>query len=313
MLPPEVPQQFIPIRGTQPSGAILVYHPMLLGGAQVRFYDSKAGIDVTQDVTVFVPIAEGAVPVGWDHATEAAMALSDLEQMPAEGAQFSTLPVAAGKAKSYEAWNKDFSGWLFRNQKVDLFKSPGTKEVSKPGESERDFRVRLQQSGREQRDTQSASLRQKYAPKIATLQDRIRRAQQMVERQQVESRSSQLQAAISVGATILGAFLGRKTVSATNIGKATTAIRGAGRAIKESQDVGQAQENMEALQQQLADLEAQFKAETESLAAATDPLTEKLETLSLKPTKTNIAVKLVALAWTPHWQDAKGLMSPAWQ
>ena len=70
---------------------------------------------------------------------------------------------------------------------------------------------------------------------------------------------------------------------------------------------------MEALQQQLADLEAQFKAETESLAAATDPLTEKLETLSLKPTKTNIAVKLVALAWTPHWQDAKGLLSPAWQ
>ena len=57
----------------------------------------------------------------------------------------------------------------------------------------------------------------------------------------------------------LGAFLGRKTISATNIGRATTAIRGAGRAIKESKDVGQAEENVSALQQQLADLEAQFK------------------------------------------------------
>ena len=135
----------------------------------------------------------------------------------------------------------------------------------------------------------------------------------MVERQQTESRSSQLQTAISVGATILGAFLGRKAISATNIGKATTAIRGASRAIKESQDVGQAQENMEALQQQLAALEAQFKAETESLAAATDPLTEKLEAVSLKPTKTNIAVKLIALAWMPNWQDTKGKSSPAWR
>ena len=135
----------------------------------------------------------------------------------------------------------------------------------------------------------------------------------MVERQQTESRSNQLQAAISVGATILGAFLGRKTISATTIGKATTAIRGAGRAIKESQDVGQAQENMNALQQQLAALEAQFKTETDELIASINPLTEKLETVSLKPTKTNIAVKLVALAWTPHWQDTKGVSSPAWR
>ena len=312
LLPPDVPQQFIPIRGAQPSGSRLVYQPMLLGGAQVRFSDSKAGIDVTEDVTVLAPITEGAVPVDWDHATDAALALSDLEQVPAEGAQFSAPPAVAGKAKNYEAWGKDFSGWIFRNQKVELLRSPSTKEASRPGESERDFRVRLQQTGREQRDTQSDSLRKKYAPKMTALQDRIRRAEQMVERQQTESRSSQLQAAISVGATILGAFMGRKTISATTIGKATTAIRGAGRAIKESQDVGQAQENMQALQQQLADLEAQFKAETDALAAATDPLNEKLDTLSLKPTKANIAVKLVALAWVPHWQDGTGTLLSAW-
>jgi hypothetical protein len=313
MLSPGVPQQFIPIRGEQPTGSLLVYQPMLLGGAQVRFSDSKAGVDVTRNVTVLAPITDGAVAVEWDHAAEVALALSDLEQAPAEGAQFANLPVAASKAKSYEAWSKDFSGWLFRNQKVDLLRSPSTKEFSKPEESERDFRVRQQQSGREQRDIQSESLRQKYASKITSLHDRIRRAQQMVERQQTESRSSQIQAAISVGATILGAFLGRKTISATNIGKATTAIRGAGRAIKESQDVGQAEENASVLQQQLADLEAQFKAETELLAAATDPLSEKLDTLSLKPTKTNIAVKLVALAWTPSWQDRTGVLTAAWR
>ncbi|MDP1767364.1 MAG: ATP-binding protein [Nitrospirota bacterium] len=312
LLPPDVPQQFIPIRGAQPGGSRLVYQPMLLGGAHVRFSDSKAGIDVTQDVTVLAPITEGAVPVDWDHATEAALALSDLEQVPVEGAAFEAPPVAAGKAKNYEAWGKDFSGWLFRTQNVELLRSPSTKESSRPGESERDFRVRLQQTGREQRDAQSDSLRKRYAPKIAALQDRIRRAEHMVERQQTESRSSQLQAAISFGATILGAFMGRKTISASTIGKATTAIRGAGRAIKESQDVGQAEDNAAALQQQLVDLEAQFKAETESLAAATDPLTEALDRVSLKPTKANIVVRLVALAWTPYWRDGQGTVTPAW-
>jgi hypothetical protein len=313
MLPPDVPQHFIPIRGSQPSGSALIYQPMLLGASRVRVSDSKAGVDVTQDVTVLAPISDGAVAVDWDHAIEADLAIADLEPSPSDGPQFGEVPSPASKAKNYEAWNRDFAGWLFRTQKVDLFKSPSTKDVSKPGESERDFRVRLQQSGREARDKQSDSLRRKYAPKIAALQDRIRRAGQMVERQQAESRSSQMQAAISVGASILGAFLGRKTISAANIGRATTAIRGAGRAIKESGDVGQAEENVSALRQQLADLETQFKTESDALAAATDPLNEKLERVSLKPTKANISVKLVALAWTPHWRDGKGILTQSWQ
>jgi len=312
IVPPDVPQHFVPLRGSKPDGNELVYVPMLLGSSQIRFTETKSGIDATQDVTILTPMTDGAVAVDWNHATIADLSLSDLEQGPEDDAQFLPLPAIAGKAKSYADWNKDFGGWLFRTQKVDLMKSPATKEVSTPDESERDFRVRLQQSGREQRDKGAESLRQKYAPKIATLQDRIRRAEQMKERQQAESRSSQVQAAISVGASILGAFLGRKTISATNIGRATTAIRGAGRAVKESQDVGRAEENVEALQQQLAVLEAQFKSESESLAAATDPLNEKFESIAIRPTKSNIAIKLVTLAWTPYWRDGRGALTQAW-
>ncbi|BFU92379.1 MAG: ATP-binding protein [Nitrospira sp.] len=312
MLPPDVPQHFVPLRGSKPEGSGLVYAPMLLGSSQIRFSDSKSGIDSTQDVTMLVPIADGPVAVDWDKATGAEMALSDLEREPEEGVQFLALATSAGKARSYADWNKDFGGWLFRTQKMELFRSPSTKDVSKPGESERDFRVRLQQTGREQRDRGAETLRRKYASKIATLQERIRRAELAREKQQAESRSSQVQAAISVGASILGAFLGRKAISVSNIGRATTAIRSAGRVMKESQDVGVADENVAALQQQLADLEAQFKSESEAVASATDPLNEKLETISIKPTKANIAVKLVTLAWTPHWRDASGGLTPAW-
>ncbi len=313
MLPPDIPQHFVPLRGSKPEGSELVYAPMLLGSSQTRFSDSKSGVDSTQDVTVLAPIADGAVAVEWDKATAAELAVADLERDPEEGGQFLAVPASAGKAKSYADWSKDFCGWLFRTQKVELFKSPSTKEVSKPGESERDFRVRLQQTGREQRDKGADALRQKYASKIATLQDRIRRAELAKEKQQAESRSSQVQAAISVGASILGAFMGRKTISASNLGRATTAVRSAGRVLKESKDVGVAEENVAALQQQLADLESQFKSESEVLASATDPLNEKLDTISIKLTKSNIAVKLVALAWTPHWRDSNGQLTAAWQ
>ncbi|HJT21390.1 MAG TPA: DUF87 domain-containing protein, partial [Nitrospira sp.] len=219
LLPADVPQYFVPLRGKKPEGNQLVYAPMLLASAQVRFVDGKNGIESTRDVTVLTTVSDGPVSVDWDRAVSAEIVLSDLEREPADGAQFLPLPAAAGKAKNYAEWSKDFSGWLFRTQKMELLRSPSAKELSQPGESERDFRVRLQQAGREQRDKATEALRRKYAPKIAALQDRIRRAEQQKEKQQAESRSSQMQAAISVGASILGAFLGRKTLSATNIGR----------------------------------------------------------------------------------------------
>ena len=312
ILPPDVPQHFLPIRGTKPEGGELIYVPMLLASSHVHFADDKSGIETTQEVMVLVPMSEGAATVNWEKAAPAPMSVADLEQAPQGEARFVEPPPATGKAKNYETWNKEFAGWLYRTQKLELFKSPSAAQLSNPGESERDFRLRLQQSGREQRDKGADSLRRKYAPKIAALQERVRRAEQQREKQQTEARSSQVQAAISVGASILGAFLGRKTISATNIGRATTVIRGAGRVLKESQDVSMAQENVAALQQQLADLEAQFKSESEALAAASDPLQEKLQPVSLKPAKADITVKLVTLAWTPHWRSSDGSMAPAW-
>jgi hypothetical protein len=83
--------------------------------------------------------------------------------------------------------------------------------------------------------------------------------------------------------------------------------------LKETQDVGRAKESVEAVEQAAADLDAQFKAEADALAASTDPLTEALETISLKPTRQNISVRLVALAWAPCWRDAAGALTPAWE
>ena len=117
---------------------------------------------------------------------------------------------------------------------------------------------------------------------------------------------------ITFGSTILGAFLSRKRLSATNIGKAATAVRGAGRTMKQSADVARAEENVEALQQQLVDLEAKFQADLQSLESKIDPQTEQLETVDIKPKKTDIKVGQVALAWAPYWvQDDQ--QTPAWK
>lgn len=298
VLPPDVPQYFAPVRGARPE--TVVYRPVLFGAARVRVSDAKAGIDVTQDLAYVTPIADAPVAVEWEKARAAGFAASDLEQTPQEQSRFAPLPAAATKARHYDAWKKDFTNWLSRTYKVEVFRSPSSEETSRPGESERDFRVRLQHTAHERRDRAAQKLRDKYAPKIAALQERRRRAEQAVEREAEQAQHSKIQTAFAIGATLLEAFTGRKAVKASTIGKATTAIRGAGRAVRDAQDVARARENVEAIDRQIAELEARFRAEADQLAAAVDPLTERLEVIALKPARSGVSVQLVALVWMPE-------------
>jgi hypothetical protein len=83
--------------------------------------------------------------------------------------------------------------------------------------------------------------------------------------------------------------------------------------MKESQDAARAGNTIEALKGQLQDLEDEFRTEADALAAKRDPLTETLVTIAIKPNKSNIAIKLITLAWAPHWKDPSGKLTPAWQ
>ena len=79
------------------------------------------------------------------------------------------------------------------------------------GESERDFRIRLQLEARTARDEAVDAVRKKYAPKQAALAERLRRAEQAVERETQQASDQKMQTAVSVGATLLALF-GRKAV-----------------------------------------------------------------------------------------------------
>lgn len=256
-------------------------------------------------------ITDNAVPVDWAAAEELAITANDLEKNPTK-ADYAPCAPAASQVKNYANWAKDFTTWIQNTRKMALLRSPSLNQFSKPGEEERDFRIRFQQATREARDGAAEKLRAKYAPKIAALQERLRRAEAAREREADQAKRAKLDTIISFGSTLLGAFLGRKAVSASTVGKAATTMRSAGRAMGQASDVTRAEETVEAVQQQLQDLEAQFQTEVNAVTSTGDLTTEMLETVDLLPTRTNINVRLVALVWLPFSRDAIGVMNPAY-
>ncbi len=285
----------------------------MFGTAQVHFSDVKSGIDTQDDSTAFTEITDDPIPVNWDNAHDADFSISDFEKAPQDPSQFATLPPTASKARSYDTWSKAYATWLYGSKKFELMKSPTYKQFSKPGESERDFRIRLAQAVREQRDDMIGKLKQKYQAKIDALDEKVRVAQQSVDREAAQKKQQEMQTVISVGSTLLGAFLGTKALGTGTVGRATTAARSAERIMKEGQDVDRAKETVAAHQQELDEIQKEFKAETDELAAKTDPATEQLEKISIRPAKKDIIVKLVGLAWLPYWQSTDGKTIAAWQ
>jgi hypothetical protein len=124
------------------------------------------------------------------------------------------------------------------------------------------------QKTREQRDAAVEKLRTQYAPKLRKLEEKVRNSEQVVQREEGQARGAKVQTAISAGATILDALLGRK-VSRTSMGRATTTARGAQRAMQQEEDVRAAKEDLEAAQAEYERLEQELAGKIAEIQAQT--------------------------------------------
>ena len=299
VLPPSVAQYFLPTRQTTP----ITYHPRLLGIASIYYADAKLGVQSTHNVNYLATFAGGVITLDWEHAAPTDYTQEDLDPAPAsvgsDNHAFADVPPELSAGKHFDLWKKQLADALFRRECLQLLRSPTLDELSLPNEKENAFRTRLAQRAREMRDAASEKLRLKYAPKLAALEERIRKANQTIAVQQEQSAAAKTSTFMSVGTAILGAFLGRKIMSAGNVSKAASAARGFNRQSKESSDVARAQESAAALLEQRELLETQFQADVDAATSRFDPTTEELETLAIKPKKSNITIKALVLAWEP--------------
>ncbi|MGD9721681.1 MAG: ATP-binding protein [Pirellulales bacterium] len=297
LVPPEAGECFMPRRGPAPDDQPLVYRPTLFGSARLHYVDAKAGVDTWQDVLRIVPLAEQAEDQVWDSATELEKDFADFETQPTAGAQFAPAPAEALRGKSYARWQKELAAHLYTKERLKLWTAPGLKEYSKVGESEAEFRIRVQQRAREERDEAVDELRKKFATKHEALEDKIRRAHQRIEREKSQFHGQAMQTVVSIGSSILRAVLGRKWLSQSNVRGATTAAGSASRTARQRGDIAAAEAQLESLTKKRAELDTQLAAEVAKLSTATD--TAALTEYEVRPRKTDIAVQKVALAWVP--------------
>lgn len=307
--PPEVEVRYLPAR---PGVNKLVYRPALLGRARVHFVKSTLGGIDHWSTLARISILRGDLPEDvWEQAEELAVSGETLREEPEPSAEFSTLPADLLQAKQYKRWATDLKNALYRNERLVIWRCQTLKEYSRPGETEADFRVRLRQATHEHRDVEIEKLRKKYATKYASIEGKIRTAEERVAREQSQAKQATLSSAISIGSSLLGALFGRKLASRTNVSKVSTSARSMGRASQQREDVDRAKERLEELHQELAELESKCEDEIAGLEERWTVDNLELDSSEIQPRKSDIEVAPIQLVWTPWRLSDDGFAEPA--
>jgi len=296
VVPPDVREVFLSPEAEHAADSAAVWRPALLGLAGLHYVRVSLGVDVWQDVAVLSPIRDALATDPWDGAEELP-GIPKLDQPAPVSARYGPLPARAMGAKERRRWASQLKAWLFRERPLRLYRIPALKLTSNPGESEAEFRVRVREEARTSRDAAVAKVREKYSRKVDSLEGKLATARNRLDREQSQYDSQRLESAVSLGSTVLGALLGRRTVTSS---RAATAARQVGRAATQRDDVQRAERSIEELTEQLKQIEVELGEKLDQVRSdrAVDAL--EIEEFTLSPRKSEIGVELVALAWAPE-------------
>ena len=275
----------------------MVFEPWLAGSATVRFYNSSRNIDELKQCDLRLYLDRSFSAADWKDAEPLEVDIDDCPDSAPGESSFYELPELFSSIKDLRNFEKEFSDFLYQNERLELFRAPAIKLESGPGESEAEFLVRVADHMREQKDIAAEKLLAQFNTKRQQLEKKLDSSLLKIEKEKGDVTSKTTDTLLSIGTAVLGAFFGRKALSTTTITRTAGGIRKAGQVAKEKGDVARAQAAASEIEAQIQQLNNDQAQELEELVSKFDPLQIETETFSIKPRRSDIFDVRLCLLW----------------
>jgi hypothetical protein len=275
----------------------LLYIPAVLGIGRLDFVDRTRDVDEQEDFALLAEPPGGAGMLTWEDAQSLDLSVRDLRQEPEADAYFDELPESINESPEYTALRDDLEDHLYHNSSVTLLYSPVLETYSKPGESERTFRTRLQRIARERRDEEIDAITERYEEKLERVEDKLRREEADLAQREADVAARKRETLVSVGESVVGMFLGRRSYRV-----ASTALSKQRQAEKAKLQLEEARDDVKALEEDVEELEEELQAEVAEIRDQWEQALTELESYPVRPRRKDVQIGFFGLAWTPHWQ-----------
>lgn len=297
----KIEQVFWPLSEPIPEGIQLQYRPGLLGKAKMHFVKSSVDVDTWRDCTALQPVhGELPTPV-WDSAM-LFETTSPLDRDPQSGAEFTDLPSEMAQERNYRGWDDDLEDHLYRTEKHEVWRCEALDQSSESGESEADFRIRMTQKAREQRDAKKDVVRARYKKKINNAKSAVRKAEAYVSEQKSQFWIKVLEILGNLVAMFAGGRSRRRGVSSSS----------ASQAMRERGQQSRAEQRLEDKLIELEELENQLQNAMTEIEIDFEPSQLELDKLEVPLRKADTTVDPISLVWLPWRIEANGATQPAY-
>ena len=297
--------QIVPLTG----GSRLVYRPVLIAQADVRYSDRKADVTFARTYAYYVPDVPAAGLIHWDEHQGNPIDPKQVSQEPAAGAAFADLPHALTDSKRLTTLKSDVVDFIYRSGSVALPYNPALDFIGGPDMRRRDFLVQAQSLARQRRDAAVDEITRRYEGEFNKREAKLRQAVRGYQGEQEQLEAAKNEELFTTGEALLSLLRGRTTYTLSRISR-TRRYKGY---IQE--DLYKTEERIAELERQLVETETEMQRELAEMNAYWGEAATVVEEYRITPYKKDIYLSIFGIGWQPLWlivNNGYPTLLPAW-
>ncbi len=255
----------------------------------ILFYNQPKGINETKDIILSVPLDGDSSHIDTANIMIDNIDFSRFQTTPPSNSSFEKVPDFIRKDKGLKDTQRELEDYIYQTQNIELFICKSLKMESAPNESKADFIVKINDALRAKKDEQIEKLTSELKSKQVSINNKIETLNYQLDKEKSESTASWLNA----GVAVMGALFG----GGSNTSKAGKVLSHGGRIFKDNNDKNRIEDKIKNLDNDLRLLGEEFENMVNELDLLFKIENYPIETISVKPKKSDINISLVALVW----------------
>ena len=271
----------------------LVYRPVLLAQADIRYLQRKYKLDHEERRTALVIEPDRRGMVRWEDFPAPSVDPRQLDRQSATRAYFAPLDAPLSEGKVVRGLKSDFQDWVYRSSEVTVRANETLKVYVGPEASQSEFRKICSEAAREKRDAEIEKVAASYDKKVDRLKDKLAREVRELKEDESELSQRKMEELGTHVETVLGLFGKRKRSVSSSLSKRRM-TSGAKADVEESLDA------IEDYKRDLADLEKEKAEALEEVEEKWSEIADDITEISVTPYKKDVLVDLFGVAWMPY-------------
>ncbi|TFH13684.1 DUF87 domain-containing protein [Candidatus Bathyarchaeota archaeon] len=294
---PKVMQYYVQIdsqnRLESQSDDKIMFSAFLLLNYKIRFFDRARGVDTSYENWALAPEIDNLGKIDWSQAKVVDPKLIQSEhRYSKDRVSYSSIPTQFNSSQELDEHRKDFSNYLYRNQRHIISSHPKLKITQSQNETRTDFIMRVKQAAREERDNEVDKLEKKYESKLDKINTKIDQLTRSLDSDEAEYDARKREEVLGAGETIIGVLLGRRRTAGI-----TTASRRRRMTTKSKYKIDDTKRDIEDLKKDVSELEDELRTQVQEITDKWMSVDDDIVEVAITPRRADIEVGDVAIAW----------------